>query len=414
MRLTFGFTQKICVCLAAAVCLSAAPVQADEVYVRNKPFKQVVYVESSLYAPLYSLVKAMRSGISVNNDGRLIFVPEADSLSASEFESALTVRGWLSASQSEGVFESEYDQTVFPVPYIKRGGEIWVPVRLISERLGFTIKNYPATGIIDIVAPRPISNQDRLAAEELKAEKAAQVKRAEKVLAVRRAEKIKRRQQEAEEAKKAALNKKKAAKNKTNDSAGVKRRRVSYSAEGDFPSEFDDDAALLHVTAPGKATHTGGAAVQTKPVEEGSTYPKAKPKAVKKNEPSNKKTAAEVKPKVETQEEAAQVSSSPVVQAVPFVAYTMPKVSANYGDGTMNYSVTIVNRSKAEAKNISVVLCVTDGSDRKLITKNENIGNLQPGEEKVLTGQGRHPLRGSMPRTSYHLDVDLNWGGRQN
>ncbi|MGM9991399.1 MAG: hypothetical protein ACI376_00890 [Candidatus Bruticola sp.] len=411
MRLTFGLTPKICVCLAAAVCLSASPVRADEVYMRNRPFKRVVYVESNLYAPLYSFMKAMRAGLAINKDGRLIFVPEADSMSYADIDSSLTVRNRLPSSQNEGVFEAEHEQMVFPVPYVIRDGEMWVPIRLISERLGFTVKSYPVTGIIDITAPRSINRQDRLAAEELKAEKTAQVQVAEQVLAARRAEKIKRKQQEAEEAQKKALTKKKAAASKKASSNGVKRRRVSYSAEGDFPSEFDNDIALLQSSTYRKTVQTRTNVENTKSASESASYPKAKPRAVKKVKEAQQK-AVEVKPKIEAQEQKAQASASSVSQVLPFVAYTMPKVSANYGNGNMDYSVTIVNRSKVEAKNISVILCVTDSSGQKLITKTENIGSLLPGEEKLITGQGRHPLRGSMPRTSYYLNVDLNWDGR--
>ena len=53
------------------------PVSADEVYVRNKPFKRVVYIDSSLYAPLGQFVQAMRMGVTTSENGHLLFVADS-------------------------------------------------------------------------------------------------------------------------------------------------------------------------------------------------------------------------------------------------------------------------------------------------------------------------------------------------
>ncbi len=415
MSLSFYSVRRWCVGLAAFACLlgSASSVYADEVYVRNKPFKRVIYVDSALYAPLKQFVQAMHVKVSVSENGRLLFAAASSNRQNIEIGEALVDQepGW--ATQEAKLLEAEYDGVVFPIAYVWRDNEVWVPVRLLAERLGFAVKDNKTTGIIDIIAPRPISSADRLAAEDLKAEKAAQVKRAEQVLAARRAEKLKRQKEEAEEARKAAQKKKKAS-TATNN---VKRKRVTYSAEGDFPSEFNDDAALAGV-APRRTGRASAVATKVKATQsnasEGS-YPKAKPRPKKKKN-SQASTAApkkaETKPEVKKAEKKPEASPTESIKAVPFVSYSNPQVSANYGDGNIEYSVNIFNRSAAEAKKVSVVLSVVDSNGGKVFTKREELGTVGAGETKNLKGTGRHPLRSSIPRISYYLEVELNWEGR--
>ncbi len=416
MSLSFYSVRRWCVGLAAFACLlgSALPVYADEVYVRNKPFKRIVYVDSALYAPLKQFVQAMHVGVSVSENGRLLFAAAPANGQNLEIGEAFAAQESSWATQEAKLLEAEYDGVVFPIAYVWRDNEVWVPVRLLAERLGFAVKDNKATGIIDIIAPRPISSADRLAAEDLKAEKAAQVKRAEQILADRRAEKLKRQKEEAEEARKAAAQKKKKASAATNN---VKRKRVTYSAEGDFPSEFNDDAALAGVT-PRRTGRVATATAKVKATQsnasEGS-YPKAKPRPKKKKN-SQASTAApkkaETKPEVKKTEKKPEASPTESIKAVPFVSYSNPQVSANYGDGNIEYSVNIFNRSAAEAKKVSVVLSVVDSNGGKVFTKREELGTVGAGETKNLKGTGRHPLRSSIPRISYYLEVELNWEGR--
>lgn len=407
----FYSVRRWCVGLTVAACLlgSGLPVSADEIYVRNRPFKRVVYVDSSLYAPLKQFVQALHMGMSVSENGRLLF----DSEPVVNTEKMFVSREQNWAVQEVKFLEAEYGGVVFPITYIWHDNEIWVPIRLLAERLGFTVKENKSTGIIDIIAPRPISWEDRLAAETLKAEKSAQVERAEQILAARRAEKIKRQKEEAEQAKKAAAQKKKAASEITNN---IRRKRVTYSAEGDFPSEFDNDAALAGV-APRRnsRTHLSAEAVKTttKDASEGS-YPKAKPRP-KKKAPVKAAPAPKTVESGSVAKDVAQKqdpSQDKAVQAVPFISYSSPQVSANYGDGSIEYSVCIFNRSKADAKKASVILSVVDSNGTKIITKSEELGTVRAGENKTITGKGRHPLRSSIPRISYYLEVELNWEGR--
>lgn len=416
MSLGLYSVRRWCVGLAAFACLlgsSSMPVSADEVYVRNKPFKRVIYVDSSLYAPLGQFVQAMRMGVTTSENGHLLFVTGSAGFQNRETEEALVGRESAWASSEAKFLEAEYDGVVFPMAYIWRDNEVWVPIRLLAERLGFTVSDNKATGIIDIIAPRPISQADRLAAEELKAEKAAKVERAEQILATRRAEKLKRQKEEAEQARKAAAQKKKAAAAATNN---VKRKRVTYSAEGDFPSEFNNDAALAGVTPRrvGRPSTSATSVKSAKKSDSEGSYPKAKPRPKKKNAQASAKTQkiAEPKPKVKSTEKKQEVSQVEAVKAVPFVSYSNPQVSANYGDGNIEYSVNIFNRSAVEAKKVSVILSVVDNNGSKVLTKREELGTVGAGETKTLRGTGRHPLRSSIPRISYYLEVELDWEGR--
>lgn len=415
MSLSLYSVRGWCVGLAAFACLfgCSMPVSADEVYVRNKPFKRVVYIDYSLYAPLGQFVQAMRMGVTTSENGHLLFVADSVVSQNKEIEDLLVDRKSAWASGETKLLEAEYDGVVFPMAYVWRDNEVWVPVRLLAERLGFTVSDNKATGIIDIIAPRPISYTDRLAAEELKAEKAAQVERAEQILAARRSEKLKRQKEEAEEARKAAAQKKKAAAVVANN---IKRKRVTYSAEGDFPSEFNNDAALAGVTPRrvGRSSASATGVKSAKKSESEGSYPKAKPRPKKKKNAQASAKAqkvAEPKSEVKSTEKKQETSQVEPVKVVPFVSYSNPQVSANYGDGNIEYSVNIFNRSAAEAKKVSVVLSVVDNNGSKVFTKREELGTVGAGETRILKGTGRHPLRSSIPRISYYLEVELNWEG---
>lgn len=420
MRLNSYCARKLCVGLATIACLLGCGISAlaDEVYVHNKSFKRVVYVESNLYAPLGQFMKAMRVGASVSQDGRLLLNDEFNEFNVAELEKNLTSQESAWTDPNTKFFEAEYGGVVFPIAYIQRDNEIWVPVRQIAERLGFTVKDNKATGIIDIIAPRAINSADRAAAEDLKAEKAAQIERTEQILAARRAEKLKRQKEEAEQAKKAAAQKKKAAQAAaSNNTNTVRRKRVTYSAEGDFPSEFNNDEALSGVS-PRRISRSSSSAQRVEPQSKSAeaSYPKAKPRPKKKTADKTAKPApksSEIQPsaQVEKKKETSVKPKSPEV--LPFVSYTNPQVSANYGDGSIEYSVSIFNRSAVEAKKVSAVLYVTDSSGKKIITKREELGTMPSGTTRVIKGSGRHPLRGSIPRTSYYLEVELNWEGRR-
>ena len=116
------------------------------------------------------------------------------------------------------------------------------PVGLLAKRLGFRVEENSATGIIDILVPRLINENDRTAAQELEAEKEAKLKEAEGILQKRHQEKIKKQKEAEERARQEEAKRREEAAKKPRSS--VERRRVTVSDEGDFPSEFNSDPSL--------------------------------------------------------------------------------------------------------------------------------------------------------------------------
>ena len=88
------------------------------------------------------------------------------------------------------------------------------------------------------------------------------------------------------------------------------------------------------------ATATAKVKATQSNASEGS-YPKAKPRPKKKKN-SQASTAApkkaETKPEVKKTEKKPEASPTESIKAVPFVSYSNPQVSANYGDGNIEFS----------------------------------------------------------------------------
>ena len=249
--------------------------QAEDIYVRNRPFEQIIYVDSEPYAPLTAYTRALRVRGQLTTQGRIVLsfepakrkneqVPQNDLLNAvpqylrniSATSEANHQKGSVepavpsetveqpvqNVEPSAKVFEAEYDGLVFPVPYIWYEEEPWVPVGLLAKRLGFRVEENSATGIIDILVPRLINENDRTAAQELEAEKEAKLKEAEGILQKRHQEKIKKQKEAEERARQEEAKRREEAAKKPRSS--VERRRVTVSDEGDFPSEFNSDPSL--------------------------------------------------------------------------------------------------------------------------------------------------------------------------
>ena len=59
--------------LVAALCGSGvAPVQADEMYVRNRPFKDAYFMSGTTYVPVDGFLKAVRVPWSVNGSSIVV------------------------------------------------------------------------------------------------------------------------------------------------------------------------------------------------------------------------------------------------------------------------------------------------------------------------------------------------------
>lgn len=414
-----GWRYRVGVVGLALACLwgGSLPLAAEEVYIHNRPFKRVLYQERSLYAPLEELLQALRVTYRVRADGRVFFQREAPSApqasiltgGGAEGQGGLNVKAprEIEAGRIEtSTFTAEYAGVVFPVEGMMRDGEVWVPVRQLAEHLGLEVKSNPQTGIIDILRPRQITDSDRWAAQELAQLKEERIEAAEELLAERRAQKIARQQEAAKKAAQAKA-KKSPAKKSTNQ---IKRKRVTVSAEGDFPSQFNDDIALQGVTPRRAARRAAPAtprqsAPQLGQSPDGTVYPKAAPRPKAKA----KQAAPQAAPKKAESAPKAQSTPAPAPPGPPFVAYSNPQVQVDYSNGDFNYSATLLNRSQSTARQVWADLQVKDSSGQVVSSQRVQAGDLEPGQSRQVSGRGRHPQRGSMPRSGYYLDVKLEW-----
>lgn len=138
--------------MIAALCgSSVAPAQADELYVRNRPFKDVYFSGGTAYVPVDGFLKAARVPWSVEGD--TVVVGKGDSPALGDMESVTLVRDGQSTKLSG----------------IVRGGKLYVSTKELAKLAGYKVVYNRSTGVVDVVKSRLTSNADEKAAEEVAA-----------------------------------------------------------------------------------------------------------------------------------------------------------------------------------------------------------------------------------------------------
>lgn len=144
--------------IATLLCGSVSiPTEAEEVYVRNRLFKDAYMLGDTTYVPVDSFLRAVDMAWTVEN-GILVlgtgdspeWSPQRDTFIASRNGNELVVNGIL------------------------RGARIYVPAKELAEFVGYQVKYNADTGIVDIIQSRLTSSMDEKAAQEIAATNKAQ------------------------------------------------------------------------------------------------------------------------------------------------------------------------------------------------------------------------------------------------
>jgi hypothetical protein len=156
----------------------STPTEAEELYVRNRLFKDAYFLGNKTYVPVDTFLRAVDMDWTVEN-GTLVlgtgaspeWVPQGETFKATRGDQQLSVTG------------------------IVRGDRIYVPAKELAEFVNYKVLYNADTGIVDVVKGRMTSSHDEKAAKEVastkKAEKdardAAWKERVDKAKAARKA-----------------------------------------------------------------------------------------------------------------------------------------------------------------------------------------------------------------------------------
>ena len=230
--------------LAALLSLSAT-VTAEEVFVRNRPFKQVIKVGSESYVPAEQLLKAL--GYNWTVKGQTV---------------ALTTEPAANGEFPTGSVQLLYGEKSLNLESTRRGSQAYVSLSPVAKFLDYSVVTNRSAGTIDV-------NKGRLASDsEKKMLSAAEAAKAEKEKETR----------EAWEKKAAEIKDKREAKNKKDDGA----KTEGDKAEGDKPAEGDKGKGKTASKGKKEKTEPKEAAQAEPPKEAAPAEDKDKEK---KNEP---------------------------------------------------------------------------------------------------------------------------------
>lgn len=135
--------------LAVAAAM-AAPLSAEELYVRNRAFGDAYFVSGTTYVPASSFLKAL--DVAWSDKGSSV------SLGAGESPD--------SAFDSETVTVTNGDKTL-DLSGMMRGGKLYVPAKSLATFVGYTVINNPSTGVVDVVKTRDYNATDSAAEKDL-------------------------------------------------------------------------------------------------------------------------------------------------------------------------------------------------------------------------------------------------------
>lgn len=299
---------SIAAVLLAFLMLSSA-VSAQDVYVRNKPFKDAINIGGTVYVPFAELMGTFQIKWYADSNGNVFAGTDR--------------RG---GHMSSDYFEFTYNGRTVGVQGMTRGDRVWVPVKQVAEVCGYEVNENKALGTLDIMKGREINAADRKAAAEIEAEHAARERELqEKYAAMREARLAAQKEKEAKE-------------------AAAKSGTAEKTEEGAFPEGFDKTSEA------------------SKDAEANAEQPAAE----------TAQPAAETADAGAASDEAAEAEEEKEPEHVPEAKLFAFYPRAICDDGRVNYSVTVKNTGDKDAANVRATLVISgpDGSVWDTIVKN--------------------------------------------
>lgn len=341
--------------IVAGALVSAAlfggSVQAEELFVHNRPFTEATFRGRTAYVPVSSFLKSVGMGYQQSADR--IVVSKGGTAPALE-DSRVTV-SYMGKQQT-------FNGTV-------RNGKVYVQLEPLAELLGYKVNHNFASGIVDVVQGHLRTDEEEKAAEQVEAAKEADrlaKKEAwDKTVAAHREKVAARKAADAEKAEDGK------------DGDGDK--------DGDKDADKDGDKAADKEKPKGEkekvAAETEKAADEPKEVE---------------------KAAA---PETEKKGEAESNEPPPKAELVIISSDANP----NLYTGEVTFTVVAENQGYAPAEGVSASLKVTGPDGKVWLNKTVYGRNMAPDQRWEVVEKYKHRDGAAMPRGDFNIDFKPNY-----
>ena len=338
----------------AALCgTGTTPAQADELYIRNRPFKDVYFSGGTAYVPVDGFLKAIRVPWRTSGAGNIVTIGQGSSPSLNSGAETITLIKGDDTVQLGGII---------------RNGRLYVNTKEISEATGYGLIYNRSTGVFDVVKSRFTNESDEKAAEELVAAKeaakaerdAAWQKRVEKARADRKAK---------EEAKQAAMDK--------------------DEDDDDDPDDMEDDADDTEddedvLEAKGDPDVDASDTVEAEDVDDEDFDTTDNSKEMPDNDKVEKKEAPKKADLVVLSTDAAP----------------------NLYTGEVKFSAVLQNQGYADATKVKARFVAVGPDGKTWVSKTLFHGDIKPDGRWVITEDYTHRLKGAAPRGEFTVTVE--------
>ena len=182
--------KKVLLALASSAILLSQAAPAENYYVRNRPFTQVVKAGGEAMVSAEAFLRAL--GLNWTVDGNVVTLTDKPAANPPLKTGTLTYHYGSSEVQLEGT---------------PRGGATYVSLRPLAKLANFSVATNPALGTIDVNKARMSTEDEKRAVNDQQAAWAALQKEKETAWTKKAAELKEKREKAAEEAKEAEENK---------------------------------------------------------------------------------------------------------------------------------------------------------------------------------------------------------------
>ena len=345
--------KKVLLAIASGAILMSNAAPAENYYVRNRPFTQVVKAGGEAMVSAEAFLRAL--GLNWTVDGSVVTLTDKPAANPPLKTGTLTYRYGSSEVALEGS---------------PRGGATFVSMRPLAKLANYSVATNPALGTIDVNKARMSTEEEKKQVGEVQAQFAAAQKEKEEAWTKKAAELKEKREKEAEEAKGAEEGKDTATDSgDSKDSKDAKDSKDSKDKK-DKKDKKPEETAATQTTPP------------VEPPKAEEKKPEEKKEASLEALPVNA-TANSLNGTVTMTCEVRNIGNAPSKAVSGTLVLTGPSRSGSVTDNGNSASTT-------------------------WYTKSINGPSIAPGASWTFTETWRHPSGNSMPIGNINANIKLN------
>jgi hypothetical protein len=360
----------------------STPTEAEELYVRNRLFKDAYFLGNKTYIPVDTFLRAIDMEWSVSNG--MLVIGSGDSPE------------W--APQGE-TFRATRDGQDLVLTGIVRGDRIYVPAKELAEFVDYKVLYNADTGIVDVVQGRLTSSMDQKAAKEV-----ASAKQAEKEA---RDAAWQKRVAAAKAAREAKVNE---VESEVSESAGIMNEDLEAKGNPDKdPSDTktqkidgkDDraNASYENERKPGEAPGIMNEDLEAK------GNPDKDPSDTKTQKIDGKDDDADASYESEKPSSDVDPSDDNSEPAEADLVVLSTNADPNNYTGEVKFRAVLQNQGYAQATDVKARFVVTGPDGKEWVSKTLYHGPMEPDASWEITEDYKHRLGAAIPRGNYNVSV---------